>query len=630
MRFKILVVLIFTFLSSCKEKPIEAPKEEVKIIPIAFLPFQKIALDDMSAFKEVSENWKVAKSVYVNRSAENALSSNEGTGVLVNNPVKGKKGNLFTIFEHGNIELEVDVMMPKNSNSGLYFQGRYEVQLFDSWGVEEPKYSDIGGIYQRWDSIRGKGKEGFDGLAPKTNAAKAPGLWQHLKIIFHAPKFDSSGEKIKNAWFEKIWLNGVLIQENVDLSGPTRAAEFQDEKPMGPLMIQGDHGPVALKNFRYKLYEDKTVKLKNMTMTEYEGSSVELPVLDSLKPLRELQADSISANMVLGERAQRILKYDGEMEIPVSGDYLFDLKVNGAGGLLIIDRDTIVNLDGDYNLDSLGLGKIALQKGTIPFTLIYNKHRRGAQGFSLEVEGPGIEKNALQSKGSLDLSRGKPVENIMVKIDGEPITQRSFLMQDGTKRMHCISIGTPQNIHFAYDLEFGSLLKVWSGDFLDATQMWYSRGTKQLGVPAGFTLSFHGTPEFAQLESDVSNWPEDIPENSNRKQLGYEFDEMGIPVFSFHIGGSTILDKMVPSKTLRMLHRTIEVNVVEEIWHKVAAGESIEKLPDGTYIVNNESYFIDFSDIGSLSPVLRNTDGIDELLVKIPAGEQLLEYSITW
>ena len=76
---------------------------------------------------------------------------------------------------------------------------------------------------------------------------------------------------------------------------------------------------------------------------------------------------------------------------------------------------------------------------------------------------------------------------------------------------------------------------------------------------------------------------------------------------------------MVPSKTLRMLHRTIEVSGTEEIWHKVAAGESIEKLPDGTYIINDESYFIDFSDGSSLSPVVRQTDGIDELLVKIPA-----------
>lgn len=630
MRIKIFIALFFVLIISCKEKTVEIPAKTVKIEPLKFLPFENVELNDLSSFKAVSENWKVAKSAYVDRFKENTLSSNEGTGVLVNIPSEGKRGHLFTNFEHGDIELEVDVMMPKNSNSGLYFQGRYEVQLFDSWGVEEPQHSDLGGIYQRWDSIRGKGKEGFDGIAPKINAAKAPGLWQHFRILFHAPRFDSSGNKTKNAKFDQVWLNGILIQEDVELSGPTRAAEFQDEKPTGPLMVQGDHGPVALRNVQYKLYEDKRVKLNDMTMVEYENATVEIPALDSLVPLREVKTDSLSANMASGERSQRILKYDGNIEVPDSGDYLFDLKVNGAGGLLLIDKDTIVDLDGDYNLDSLGLGKVTLQKGMVPFTLIYNKHRPWTKGFSLEVEGPGVQKHALQAPNSLDLSRGKPAENFMVHVLEEPVAQRSFLMHDGAKRTHCISVGTPQKIHYAYDLAFGSLLKVWNGDFLDAEQMWRARGEKQLGAPAGYTVSFHGTPEFAQLENEDSGWPENVPENSNRKQLGYEFDDNRIPVFSSQIGSSTILDKMIPSKTLRILYRTVEVNGSEEIWHKVAAGESVEKMPDGTYIVNDESYFIDFSDSGKLNPVVRNSGGIDELLVKIPAGEQLIEYSIIW
>ena len=100
------------------------------------------------------------------------------------------------------------------------------------------------------------------------NAAKAPGLWQHYKIIFHAPKFDSLGRKEKNAVFKEVWLNGVLLHENQEVTGPTRAAAFKDEKPKGPLMIQGDHGPVALKNIRYKLYEDKKVAI---TRSEHQG-----------------------------------------------------------------------------------------------------------------------------------------------------------------------------------------------------------------------------------------------------------------------------------------------------------------------------------------------------------------------
>ena len=630
MRIKLFASLFFTlFVFSCKEKSVETPARVEKEEPLKFLPFQQIDLMDLSAFKSVSENWKIAGSVHADRSKDRTLSSKTGTGVLVNNPEEGKNENLFTNVEHGDIELEVDVMMPKNSNSGLYFQGRYEVQLFDSWGVEGPQHSDMGGIYQRWDSIRGKGKEGFEGSAPKINAAKAPGLWQHFKIIFHAPKFDGAGEKIKNASFEEVWLNGVLVQENVEVSGPTRAAAFEDEKPLGPLMIQGDHGPVALKNMRYKHYKDKKVSLANVTMTEYEGKEMMLPNFDSLTPIRSVQTDSISANMASGERSQRILKYGGKLNIPDSGDYLFDLKLNAAGGLLIVDNDTLINLNGDYNLDSLGLGKVALQKGSVPFTLIYNKHRAWRKGFALEVEGPGIQKHALHAPGSLDLSGSMPEENMMVEINGETVAQRSFLMHNGKKRTHCVSVGTPQRIHYAYDLERGSLLKVWNGDFLDATQMWHGRGEKQLGEPAGFMVSFHGNPELVFLENVNSIWPESVPDNSDRKQLGYEFDQQRIPVFSYQVGNSRISDKMIPSKTLRMLHRTIALKGDQEIWNKVATGETIEKLPDGTYIINDESYFIDFSDDG-LDPIIRQSNGMDELLVKIPQGEQKIEYSIIW
>jgi hypothetical protein len=57
-----------------------------------------------------------------------------------------------------------------------------------------------------------------------------------------------SGKKTANAMFVKVVHNGVLIHENVEVTGPTRASLFGDEKPIGPLMLQGDHGPVAYRN----------------------------------------------------------------------------------------------------------------------------------------------------------------------------------------------------------------------------------------------------------------------------------------------------------------------------------------------------------------------------------------------
>ena len=136
-------------------------------------------------------------------------------------------------------------MISQKSNSGAYFMGRYEVQIYDSHGVEKDKYPGLecGGIYPRFLKNTEVG-----GHTPLVNVSKPAGEWQSFDVLFRAPRFDAEGRKIENARFEKVWHNGVLIHENIDLDGPTRAAMFDDEKPTGPLMLQGDHGPIAYRN----------------------------------------------------------------------------------------------------------------------------------------------------------------------------------------------------------------------------------------------------------------------------------------------------------------------------------------------------------------------------------------------
>jgi hypothetical protein len=67
-------------------------------------------------------------------------------------------------------------------------------------------------------------------------------------VWFQAPRFDATGKKTTNAKFLRVVYNGLSVQKEVECEGPTRAAMEIPEAPMGPLMIQGDHGPVALRN----------------------------------------------------------------------------------------------------------------------------------------------------------------------------------------------------------------------------------------------------------------------------------------------------------------------------------------------------------------------------------------------
>lgn len=198
--------------------------------------------EGMSGWHADHGDWVNVGEAKLNRSNPKLLVTTEGSGVLVNGET-GRTKNLYSSTEHGDVVAHVEFMVPQGSNSGVYFQGRYEIQILDSWRVEKVKHGDCGGIYQRWAD--GKG---FEGHAPRINASRPPGAWQSFDVVFRAPRFDATGKKVANAKFVRVVHNGVLVHEDVEVTGPTRAAGFSDEKPTGPLMLQGDHGPVAYRN----------------------------------------------------------------------------------------------------------------------------------------------------------------------------------------------------------------------------------------------------------------------------------------------------------------------------------------------------------------------------------------------
>ena len=156
----------------------------------------------------------------------------------------GRTANLCSERTFGDVELYLEFMLAKGSNSGVYLQGLYEIQIFDSWGsTEGVKTSDAGAIYHRWIDEQGVG-----GSPPLINAARRPGEWQSEQAWFRAPRFDAAGKKTQPARFVRVLFNGQLVQKDVDIEGPTRAHLETPEAAVNPLMIQGDHGPVAFRN----------------------------------------------------------------------------------------------------------------------------------------------------------------------------------------------------------------------------------------------------------------------------------------------------------------------------------------------------------------------------------------------
>jgi hypothetical protein len=117
----------------------------------------------------------------------------------------------------------------------VYFHGRYEIQVLDSY--HNKTYPD------------GQAGSFYGNCPPLVNASRPPGEWQTYEIVFRAPRLGGDGKTVAPGSLTVLH-NGVLIQDHVPVKAPTTAAAFNDIAPTGkgPLMLQ-DHGnPVRYRN----------------------------------------------------------------------------------------------------------------------------------------------------------------------------------------------------------------------------------------------------------------------------------------------------------------------------------------------------------------------------------------------
>jgi hypothetical protein len=168
------------------------------------------------------------------------LVAKDGGGEMINQtPEHGASRDIYSKAKFGDCRIELQVMVPQGSNSGIYVMGEYEIQVLDSWGRRKMGGGDMGAVY--------------GASPPRVNASKKPGQWQKYIIDFQAPKFDSSGKKTVEAKLLKVELNGkTLHKKDLVMEKETPGGVTGREAPTGPLMFQGNHGPVAYRNIIIK------------------------------------------------------------------------------------------------------------------------------------------------------------------------------------------------------------------------------------------------------------------------------------------------------------------------------------------------------------------------------------------
>jgi hypothetical protein len=131
------------------------------------------------------------------------------------------------------VQLHVEFWLPlmadcngqARANSGVYLQGRYEVQVLDSYGLD-PQVNDCGAFYML--------------AKPLINACRPPEHWQTYDIFFQAPRFNEHGTRISNAR-ASVLHNGIWIHHDLEIPQPTGGEIDHNYAEPGPIMLQ-DHG----------------------------------------------------------------------------------------------------------------------------------------------------------------------------------------------------------------------------------------------------------------------------------------------------------------------------------------------------------------------------------------------------
>jgi len=605
------------------------------------LPAEPISLNAPTDFKTLTPNWQLAGDLAGDPRREKSLSPRPGTGILICNPGKTPetRGHLFTTWAHGDIEADLEFLLTPGSNSGVYLQGRYEVQLFDSWGVRSPQASDCGGIYQRWEAARGPGKEGYEGTAPRANASRAPGLWQKLHIEFQAPRFDATGRKIRNARFVKVVLNGFVVQENTEVTGPTRSAAFDDEKPLGPLMIQGDHGSVALRHLACKRFDASlTLAPSNLRYKLYAGSFPAIGAYDRATP----QAEGVPARFAHGaiEKSGKFaLMFTGAINAPREGAYHFTIETSGSARLIVDGRTVVAPLDRGSQP-----GTVNLTAGPHDFRLDLLHTANGRPSLELNVEGPGLapqavtvreEGEARGGRGGRGPRSGVASKQLIVEPKDRVLLQRGFVPFEPRKRLYAATVGSPAGTHFAYDFETGALLHAWRGSFIDTFNMWDGRGNDQTAKAAGPALTFNGKPFLGLIEYAANgDWPDHT--DALWSSAGYTLEADGTPVFLANLADISLRDRVVAAPGGRGLVRTLTLNGKLPSWSAwllLAESSAITPQSEGRgWIIGAREWYLDWPDDAPVQPVIRTVNGRQQLAVPVRTSllEKPLTYSIIW
>ncbi|HKG06345.1 MAG TPA: hypothetical protein VKB19_07805, partial [Pedobacter sp.] len=382
------------------------------------------------------------------------------------------------------------------------------------------------------------------------------------------------------------------------------------------LRLQGDHGSVAFKNISYTKFDKGHPVISKLKYLVYKGNLPQESDYERLKPEAQGTPSILTSNEVNLDN-EFALKYTGILKINEPGEYAFKLSVPGGKGTLKVGGIKAIETK-----DFKGEGVALLPAGNLPFEIFYIKNVDWAKAaLGLTVAGPGIREFLLSDANVTSM---EAIDPILINASENRII-RSFTDLPGNIRVdHGVGVGSPKQLHYTYDLDYGMIVQLWRGGFLDATPMWHERGDGS-SRPAG-SVQYLGKPApgISRLTSTDAVWLTDTT-GTGFKPKGYKLDRDGCPSFTYLIYGTSVSDvsKVMPGG--QGLRRELSLgSSIPGAFIRMASGSKIEMVKSGLYNID-DSYYISLESAGTEKPLVRSSAGMQELIIPI---KDKLTYSI--
>jgi hypothetical protein len=405
------------------------------------------------------------------------------------------------------------------------------------------------------------------------------------------------------------------------MSGVTRGSLFSKEGPLGPITIQGDHGPVAFKNIRYETYDKPSAKLSNISYQYYEGKFPE-PVIGQAVPLLKGNLAALTQK-VIKARNDYLIHYVGDLEIPETDNYSFQTNWTGSGVLKIDGKE--YNSGAHWYTDDIS-ATVNLTAGKHKFELIHVKDFSwGPKALGVFVKRIGAQIVPLHVRTSLP--DPEPRGLIEVKANSEPVYQRSFTFHQGKKKTHVIHLGDPSGLSYSYDLKQGALLQTWKGKFLNATHMWLDRGEPQTAEPMGLNVVMDG--KFPLVLSSQAQ-----PDSVDASKLVYKGYKIlhGRPVYMYDWPAASLKveDHINPNengtgwlRTINLIGTSPQKSNIEVV---VGNSPDVVEINAGLLALQGMGYYVQWA---GAPAVILNTQAPGKQ-VRVPLQGNSFTYQLIW